>query len=278
LVAFLRAGFQVSERRACEVLRFGRSSQRYKSRRDPQIYLRMRLKDLAQTHVFYGYRRLHILLLREGWRINHKRTYRLYTEEDLTMRVKKPKRRRSAALRKARPTAAGRDQCWSMDFVADALADGRRFRALTIVDHFSRESVAIEVGSSLTGGHVVGVLRRLNRIGRRPRWITVDNGSEFISKVLDQWAHWHKVQLDFIRPGKPVENAFIESFNGRLRQECLSANWFTNLHDARMTIEAWRKEYNTQRPHSSLGGLSPHEFMRAQTTDSPTEAAVSLTP
>ena len=125
-----------------------------------------------------------------------------------------------------------------MDFVADALANGRRFRALTIVDHFSRESVAIEVGPSLTGRHVVEVLRRLNRLGRRPQWITVDNGSEFILKALDQWAHWHKVQLDFIRPGKLVENAYLESFNGRFRHERLNANWFAGLEDARMTVAA----------------------------------------
>ena len=271
------AGFQISERRACAVLRFGRSSHRYRSRGDPQLFLRMRLRDLAQSRVFYGYRRLHILLLRDGWRINHKRTYRLYTEENLTMRTKRPRRRRSAVKRLARPVVIAPDQCWSMDFVADALADGRRFRALTIVDHFSRESVGIEVGASLTGQHVVEVLRRLNRLGRRPQWITVDNGSEFISKALDQWAHWHKVQLDFIRPGKPVENAYIESFNGRFRQECLNANWFTSLEDARMTIEAWRQEYNAQRPHSALGGLSPQEFLRAQTNGSSTESVEILT-
>jgi len=164
-----------------------------------------------------------------------------------------------------------------MDFVADALADGRRFRCLTIVDHFSRESVAIEVGASLTGHNVVSVLRRLNRQGRRPRWITVDNGSEFISKVLDQWAHWHGVRLDFIRPGKPVENAFIESFNGRFRQECLNGNWFVNLDDARVTIEDWRRYYNGQRPHSALNGLSPQEFLRAQSKDSSTESVEILT-
>ena len=241
------------------------------------MFLRMRLKDFARSHVFYGYRRLHIMLLREGWRINHKRTYRLYTEENLTMRIKRPRRRRSAAQRQARPAATGRDQCWGMDFVADALADGRRFRALTIVDHYSRESVAIEAGASLTGQHVVDVLRRLNRQGRRAQWITVDNGSEFISKALDQWAHWHKVQLDFIRPGKPVENAFIESFNGRLRQECLNANWFASLADARATIETWRQEYNAHRPHSALDGLSPQEFLRAQSTDSSTESVKILT-
>ena len=223
--------------------------------------------------MFYGHQRLHILLLREGWRINKKRTYRLYTEENLQMRTKKPKRRRAAAQRVARPQATAKAQVWGMDFVADALADGRRFRALTIVDHHTRESVAIEVGGSLTGRHVVEVLRRLNRAGRRPQCITVDNGSEFVSKALDQWAHWHKVQLDFIRPGKPVENAMIESFNGRLRQECLNAHWFTSLEDARTTIEAWRQEYNGTRPHSALGGLSPMEFQQAQGRTQSTDRA-----
>jgi putative transposase len=258
------AGFQVSERRACAVIGFGRSSHRYESQRDPQLFLRMRLKDLAQTRVRYGYRRLHILLRREGWRINHKRTYRLYTEENLQMRTKKPKRRRAAAPRVTLPRATAKDQGWSMDFISDALADGRRFRALTIVDNHTRESVAIEVGQSMTGWRVVEVLRHLNGCGRRPGWITVDNGSEFVSIVLDQWAHWHNVQLDFIHPGKPVENAMIESFNGRLRDECLNAHWFTSLEDAKATIEAWRQEYNEDRPHSALGGLSPFEFQRAQ--------------
>jgi len=258
------AGFQVSERRACEVIGFGRSSHRYESQRDPQLFLRVRLKDLAQSRVRYGYRRLHILLRREGWRINHKRTYRLYVEENLQMRTKRPKRRRAATHRVSGRSATARDQAWSMDFISDALADGRRFRALTIVDNYTRESVAIEVGQSMTGWRVVEVLRRLNRSGPRPEWITVDNGSEFVSIALDQWAHWHNVQLDFIRPGKPVEDAKIESFNGRLRDECLNLHWFTNLEDARTTIESWRQEYNEDRPHSALGGLSPFEFQRTQ--------------
>jgi putative transposase len=148
-----------------------------------------------------------------------------------------------------------------MDFVSDALLDGRRFRALTIVDNFSRESVAIEAGASMTAQRVVAILQRLAVAGRCPKYITVDNGSEFISKALDQWAHWRGVQLDFIRPGKPVENAYIESFNGKFRTECLSANWFKSMEEARHVIELWRQEYNGRRPHSSLGNLSPEEFL-----------------
>ena len=273
----LVTGYRVSERRSCRVLAAPRSTHRHKSRRDRQEFLRRRLRELAAVRVHWGYRRLHILLRREGWTANHKRIYRLYSEEGLAMRTKKPRRRRSAAVRVARPVADGPDQCWSMDFVSDALADGRRFRALTIVDNFTRESVAIEVGASLTGHRVVEVLRRLARADRKPRWITVDNGAEFISKVLDQWAHWHKVQLDFIRPGKPTENAYIESFNGRFRQECLNGHWFQSLDEAKQVVEAWRREYNGERPHSSLNGQTPEEFLSGLATAGPSEKAEILT-
>ena len=270
-------GHCVSERGACAVLRFGRSTHRYTSRRDRQEFLRMRLKDLASVRVHYGYRRLYVLLRREGWKVNHKRVYRLYSEENLTMRIRKPRRRRSAAQRVARPDATAPDQCWSMDFVADALADGRRFRALTIVDNFSRESPAIEVGASMTGQQVVKILDRLARSGRCPRFITVDNGSEFISKALDQWAHWRGVQLDFIHPGKPVENAYIESFNGRFRSECLNAHWFHSIDEARLGIESWRREYNGFRPHSSLKDQTPEEFLRKHSQPGSCEKPETLT-
>ena len=259
------------------MLGFGRSTHRYDSRRDRQEFLRRRLRELAAVRVQWGYRRLHILLRREGWKINHKRVYRLYSEEGLTMRTKKPRRRRSAAVRVARPEATGPHQCWSMDFISDSLSSGRRFRALTIVDNFTRESVAIEVGVSLTGHHVAEVLRHLVRSGRKPGYITVDNGPEFISKALDQWAHWHKVQLDFIRPGKPTENAFIESFNGRPRQECLNAHWFQSLDEAREVIESWRREYNSERPHSALDGQTPEEYLRGLASSGPSGKAEILT-
>ena len=237
----------------------------------------MRLKDLAAARVHYGYQRLHVLLRREGWKINHKRVCRLYREENPTMRIRKTRRRRSAAHRIAWPEATAPDQCWSMDFVADALADGRRFRALTIVDNFSRESLAIDVGASMTGQQVVKVLDRLARSGRCPRFITVDNGSEFISKALDQWAHWRGVQLDFIHPGKPAENAYIDSFNGRFRTECLNAHWFQLIDEVRCAIESWRQDYNGFRPHSSLQNLTPEEFLRKNNQPGPCEKPDNLT-
>jgi putative transposase len=259
LAKFLCSSFQVSERRACRLLKFPRSVYYYRSRADPQTELRLRLKDLAAARVRYGYERLHTLLVREGWQINLKRVYRLYHEEGLSLRLKTKKKRISERrVPLSRPTAP--DECWSMDFVADRLADGRPFRMLTLVDNFSRVSPAIECDFSLNGQRVVAVLERFKETGL-PQTIKVDNGSEFISKVLDAWAHRHGVKLEFSRPGKPTDNAFIESFNGRLRQECLNQNWFTSLAEARQTVEAWRQDYNEYRPHSSLDQKTPSEFV-----------------
>jgi putative transposase len=211
--------------------------------------------------------RRHVLLRREGWKINKKVVYRIYTEEGLTMRRKRPRRRlRSALHRRIVVAAAMPDQRWGMDFVADQLADGAKIRVLTIVDHFSRESPAIVVGRCLRAADVVRGLERLRLGGRKPHTITMDNGSEFVSKLLDQWAYVHDVELDFIQPGKPVQNAFIESFNGKLREECLNANWFETIHDARREIEAWRLDYNRMRPHASLGHLTPREFRQQWTS------------
>jgi putative transposase len=256
---FLCSNFQVSERRACRVLKLQRSVYYYRHRRDPQTELRLRLKDLAAARVRYGYERLHTLLVREGWQINLKRVYRLYHEEGLSLRLKTKKKRISERrVPLSRPAAP--NECWSMDFVHDRLADGRPFRLLTLVDNFSRVSPAIECDFSLNGQRVVAVLERLKASGL-PQTIKVDNGSEFISKTLDAWAHRHGVKLEFSRPGKPTDNAFIESFNGRLRQECLNQNWFLSLADARETIENWRQDYNEYRPHSSLGQQTPSEFV-----------------
>ncbi|KPJ60865.1 MAG: hypothetical protein AMJ46_03930 [Latescibacteria bacterium DG_63] len=261
MVMYLRVGFSVSARRACEVLRQHRSTHYYKGRRDPQTALRMRLRDLAESRVSYGYRRLHVLLKRDGWSVNAKGVYRLYVQEGLVLRRKKPRRRRSVAHRVALPEPVGCNEVWSMDFVSDELSWGHRFRALTIVDHFSRESLAIEVGVSMGGKDVVAVLERLARTRGLPGVIQVDNGAEFTSKALDQWAYENGVKLEFIRPGKPVENAYIESFNASLRKECLNVHWFWTLEEARARIEQWRKEYNEVRPHSSLGNLTPREFV-----------------
>jgi putative transposase len=221
----------------------------------------MRLKELATARVGYGYRRLHIMLQREGWPINHKRVYRLYREEGLGLRRKPPRRRVAAIKREIRPTATEPNECWSMDFVADQLFDGRRLRVLTLVDNHTRESLALTPGQRMGGMNVVEILEGVTKAKGFPKRIKVDNGPEFISKDLDRWAYWNKVELDFSRPGKPGDNAFIEAFNSRFRQECLNEHWFLSMEDAQEKIEAWRTQYNCQRPHSALGYHTPAEFI-----------------
>ena len=252
--------YAVSERRACQVLGLHRSSCRYISRADGQAALRMRIRELAAVRVIYGYRCLHVLLQREGWKVNHKRVYRMYRQEGLMMRPRKPRRNVSARNRMEKTVAARPNESWSMDFMSDELFDGRRIRLLTLVDNFTRESLAIEVGQSIGGRVVAEVLTRVGTERALPRSIRVDNGPEFTSRMLDQWAYLNGVELDFSRPGKPTDNAFIESFNARLRQECLNESWFLSLQDARSKVEAWRRHYNVERPHGSLGNVAPKEF------------------
>lgn len=237
-----------------------RTAYGYRHYRDDDMILRHRLRELAAQRRHFGSPRLHVLLKREGLVINHKRTERIYKEEGLALRRKR-RRKGTAGARAVIPSPERPNQKWSMDFVADSIVTGRRFRALAIVDDYSRECPAIEVDTSLGGRRVVGVLERLAEIRGLPEIITVDNGPEFAGKALDEWAYRKGIKLDFIRPGKPIENAFAESFNGRLRDECLNDNWFLSLKHAREVIEAWRKDYNTARPHSSLGGLAPQEFI-----------------
>ena len=221
-----------------------------------------RIREIALTRVRYGYLRIHTLLRREGWRVNHKRVYRLYKLEGLHLRSKRPRRNRAAAHRLERVEATRPHQSWSMDFVADALFDGRRFRALTVVDNFSRECLSIHADVSIKGRDVTEIVSWISaRNGQTPERIQVDNGSEFISKALDRWAYDNAVTLDFSRPGKPTDNPYIESFNGSFRDECLNLHWFLSLDDARAKIESWRREYNSYRPHQSLGGLSPEMFI-----------------
>lgn len=245
-----------------------RSSYYYRKTMNQYEALRHRMKEVAKSRPRYGYRRVHVLLRREGWRVNHKQLYRIYKEEGLSFRYKRPKRRISAAHRLARPNLTGINQCWSMDFVADQLFNGRRLRALTVVDNFSRECLAIPVEHALKGEDVVAVMVRIfYETGRVPQRIQVDNGSEFISKALDRWAYERGVILDFSRPGKPTDNAFIESFNGSFRDECLNTHWFLSLKDAKEKIEAWRCDYNEFRPHSSLDNLTPMEYASYHTVD-----------
>jgi putative transposase len=214
--------------------------------------------------VRYGYRRLHVLLRREGWRVNHKRVYRLYTPEQLAVRRKNPRRTASCQVRAARPAVAAAGHTWALDFMSDCLADGRRFRVLTVLDVFTRECLAIRVDVRFTGGQVVEVLEGLARERGTRKCLRTDNGPAFTGKLLDLWAYFNGVTLDFSRRGKPTDNAFIESFNGRFRQECLDQHWFVCLDDARAKIEAWRREYNEERPHSALGNLAPEEFAKSQ--------------
>lgn len=235
----------------------------------------MRINDIAKTRVRYGYKRIHVLLCREGWQINHKRVYRLYREEGLTLRSKRPKRRVAAAHRVLRDAARKINEAWSMDFVCDALFDGKRFRALTIVDDFTRECLAILVEKSIKEKEVASLLDFLKVIRGLPERIRVDNGPEFISKDLDRWAYQNKVTLDFSRPGKPVDNCHIESFNGSFRDECLNTHWFMSLEDAKEKIEAFRIEYNGFRPHSSLGNLAPAAFAAEQQDQASIETPIS---
>lgn len=251
--------FPVSERSACRLVRCNRSTWLYRAHRRDDTAIRLRIRELAQARPRFGYARLHVLLRREGWAVNKKRVHRIYREEGLTVRLRR-RRKRASHLRVVPPRPSQANERWSMDFVADTLLDGRRFRTLTVVDNWSRHSQLIEADFTLTGSKVVSALERVAKQIGYPKMITVDNGSEFASKALDAWAYEHGVKLDFIRPGKPVENAVIESFNGRFRDECLNAHVFLSLHDARKKIEAWRIDYNEYRPHSSLGDLTPREF------------------
>lgn len=250
---------QLSERRACVIVGLCRSSHRYQAKPKNDEVIRSRLRELAEQRRKFGAPRLHTLLRREGHLINHKRTERLYREEGLSLRLKK-RRKRISHLRVVMDKPERINQHWSMDFVSDSLYNGRRFRVLTVVDNFSRECPVLEADHSLTGQRVARILERMALTRGLPEVITVDNGPEFISKALDLWAFENNVRLRFIQPGKPVQNAYIESFNGKFRDECLNDNVFVSLNSARQIIENWRLDYNSERPHKSLNKMTPEEF------------------
>jgi putative transposase len=260
LVHWAREAYQVSERRACRAVGVERSMVRYRSRRPSQQPLRTRLRELASVRLRAGYQQLHVLLRREGWRVNHKRVYRLYSEEGLALRRRRPRRHRSAVARVRLPAPTQPNEQWAMDFVHDTLADGRAVRILTVLDVYARECVALVAAQTFSGGDVARVLTAAGAERGLPKRITVDNGTEFTSRMLDHWAYWQHVALEFSRPGKPVDNTFIEAFNGTLRRECLSLHWFLNLADLQQTLETWRDDYNHHRPHSSLADVPPAEF------------------
>jgi len=247
--------------RACGLVGISRSLFSYERKRGGDAELTERIKEIAAAKRRYGYRRIHALLGREGWQANHKRVWRLYSQAGLS--VRKRKRKRITTIERVeRPQPTGPNQNWSMDFVADSLAYGRRFRCLNVVDDYTRECLAIEVDTSLPGLRVAHVLEKIAVMRGLPQSITVDNGPEFAGKALDAWAYQAGVTLSFIRPGKPVENAYIESFNGKFRDECLNEHWFLSLRQAKSLIEAWRIEYNTERPHSALGYIAPEQFAK----------------
>ena len=271
-IEHFRDGYGLSERRACDLARFSRSSFRRRSLRQAgDERLRRRLLELARERPRFGYRRLHIMLQREGWQINHKRVYRVYRELNLAVRCKKRKQV-AAANRRPRIVPLRADIQWSLDFMRDTLSSGRVFRTLNVVDDATRECLVIEVDTSLSGHRVARVLDRIAaKRGVYPSRLVLDNGPECTSKALDQWAYRRGVELAFIRPGKPIENCFVESFNGRFRDECLNVHWFVGLADAKEKIETWRQDYNRVRPHSSLGGLAPKDYasrMRLRSTPS----------
>lgn len=266
-----------SQRHACRLVGLSRAVARYVSRRAPDTALRARLRELAGQHKRYGYLRLHVLLRREALVVNAKRTYRLYKEEGLTVRTKK---RRRLPGRERVPLAAPerRNQRWSLDFVSDSLCSGCRFRVLNIVDDYSRESPGQLVDVSISGDRMARFLDRLADFHGLPEEIVMDNGPEMTSKAMFLWSLKTGVRLRFIQPGKPMQNGFVESFNGRSRDECLNEHWFTSLTEARRLIETWRRHYNEERPHSALGYDTPSNFARRSAgLRSPTAPSVQQT-
>ena len=266
------ADHHVSQRRACGLIGIARRALAHAHGQDRNRELRQRLRSLAEERRRWGCPMLYQLIRREGFTVNHKRVERIYREEGLSLRRRR-RRKRLSHLRAVRERAAAVNHTWAVDFVHDSLSNGRRFRALTIIDEWSRECPAIEVDASLTGERVTRVLERLRETRGLPIIIQSDNGSEFTSRVMDQWAYERGVKLQFIEPGKPIQNAFIESFNSRLREECLNAQVFVSLDDARRKIEQWRLEYNRERPHSSLGYLTPEQFAALTRTESAVRTA-----
>jgi putative transposase len=259
MVIDMKEHFGRSETRSCTLLGISRSCYRYTSA-EKDTELKDRLRQLAHEKPRYGSRRLHVLLKKEGLVINHKRTERLYKAEQLGLRMKRRKKLPSS-MRSPLPVPTAPNQQWAMDFVHDSIVTGRKFKCLSILDLFSRESLFVYVGTSIPSRVVVDVLDRLCETRGVTKSIITDNGPEFTSKAIQAWADSRHIDILHINPGRPMENAFIESFQGRLRDECLNLQWFRSLADARDKIERWRMEYNTERPHSSLGGMAPYEFV-----------------
>lgn len=261
VVAHLCTAYEVSERRACEAMSVDRSSVRYRSRRADDGGLRIRLKELAAERRRFGYRRLHILLRREGLHMNHKKLRRLYREEKLQVR-RRGGRKRALGTRAPMTVPQGANQRWSLDFVSDQFGSGRRFRILTVVDDFTKECVALVADTSLSGTRVARELDLAIANRGRPAMIVSDNGTELTSCAILSWAQERRIDWHYIAPGKPTQNAFIESFNGKLRDELLNETIFVTLDDARHALAGWKDDYNLVRPHSAIGNIAPFEYAK----------------
>lgn len=255
----------LSQRRACTVATCNPKTFRRVLKLADDDVLKKRLQELATERRRFGYRRLHVLLRRDGITVNHKRVYRIYAAAHLQIR-KRLKRRVAFGRGEPAPTVSTRNERWSLDFVHDTLRNGRRIRALNIVDDFTRECLAIEVDTSISGSRVARVLDRVAETRGLPKTIVMDNGTELTSLAMLAWSAEHRVRLHYIAPGKPTQNAFVESFNGKFRDECLNESSFASLQEARDIIEAWRADYNDKRPHRSLGQLTLNAFASAQTS------------
>ncbi len=264
VVDYLKSTYKIGTKRACKVVRVNRSGYYYKASSQPfNTALTIRIKEIAAARIRFGYRRIHVLLKREGYEINHKRVARLYRSCGLALRLTDSRKRKSVQLRERHPSVTGLNQRWAMDFMHDRLSDGRVIRFLTVVDTFSREGLALHVNWRLKARDVIQVLDNICRQRGTPVVINCDNGPEFISLELDLWAQRNHVQLDFSRPGKPTDNAFIESFNGRVRQEFLNTNWFASLEETRVLAAEWLHDYNAERPHRALANLTPRAYAQS---------------
>jgi putative transposase len=265
-VAHLCDAHGVSQRRACDVLQVDRSTVRYRSKSPDDAELREAIKAVARERRRFGYRRIQVMLQRQGIFMNHKKLRRIYAEEKLQVR-RRGGRKRALGTRRPMGVPDAANQRWSLDFVSDAFTDGRRFRILTIVDDFTRENVALVADTSLSGARVVRELEDAMAARGRPNTIVSDNGTEFTSMAILKWVQETGLDWHYIAPGKPTQNAFIESFNGKLRDECLNENLFSSLADAKDVLKDWKEDYNHHRPHSSLGNLTPQEFAQKMRMD-----------
>lgn len=260
MVDYLTQELERSERSACALMVQPRATQRYEATRVDDPVLCRRLVELAHERRRFGYPRLHMMLRREGFAVGRRRVYRLYRQHALNLRGKRRRKRGAHVPRGALPPATAVNERWAMDFVSDQLVDGRSIRVLTIVDAVSKRCPALEVDTSMTGQRVTRVLDQAIARHGKPTLLVMDNGPEFTSKALDQWAYERGIKLHWIAPGKPTQNGHCESFNGKLRDECLNEEHFNDVADARRKIEAWRVDYNGVRPHTSLTGMTPDEF------------------